>query len=286
MLGVLVTVARADFTINQAGPIASVGALGDPDNGVFTSTYTGPSAIFSTLSFTGDLTEVQADTFANEARWRITNTALGAAVNYTPTGTGDFTGTITVSSLVPSLLVWGNNSTTFQFEARESFDDGPGADSTWSNIKFNFGNAVTTTFIGTYTLGTALTFDTLASDFNTNIALYSSTGALIGQNDDASFGTIQSQLTATGLAAGDYYLAQTTPGGFFQDGFARAGISYTGGHYDIKINGASVASGTQVGSSFNVIRLTVAAAPEPGTLALLMLGGSLVIVRRRLWKVQ
>jgi hypothetical protein len=55
-----------------------------------------------------------------------------------------------------------------------------------------------------------VTVDTLGSLFDTEIALYNSSGDLIGSNDDFG-GGLQSSFTATGLAQGTYYVAA---GGF------------------------------------------------------------------------
>jgi hypothetical protein len=82
-----------------------------------------------------------------------------------------------------------------------------------------------------------------------------------------------------GLAAGDYYLAQTSNGGFFSNGFSLSGTA--GGNYNINVNGVSVTSGVQAGSSFNLLRFSVSTAPEPGTLGLLALGGVFGFTRRR-----
>ncbi|WP_299335587.1 T9SS type A sorting domain-containing protein [uncultured Psychroserpens sp.] len=74
---------------------------------------------------------------------------------------------------------------------------------------------------------TEATFDTLLSDFDTEIGVYDSNGFLIANNDD--FGSPQSSITEAGLPAGTYYIAL---GGFnttYSDGFdATTSNSLTG----------------------------------------------------------
>lgn len=160
---------RGDLTVTEAGPIDSAGPSGNLGNGTFSSApFAGPSAIFTTLTFSGDLTEVLAPTFASEADFDITN-GVGGILDFDPTSTSAFSGTIPVNKTETGLF-WVNSGDTLQFEARESFDDGPGADSTWTNLRFNFSGVVGAPAIGSFAPG-SFAFSTAGSSFDTELAL-------------------------------------------------------------------------------------------------------------------
>ena len=174
--------AYGQFTVTEAGPIDSAGAIGDADNGSFSATFGGPSTLFTSIDFSGDLTDVVAGTFASEADFNITS-IFGLNANFGPSTTGGFTGPINVSSTLGGLFFLESGD-TLNFESFESFDDGAGADATWNNIDFTFDN----TFGGGTSLGTFLegsfTIDTEGSDFDTELGLYLDDGTLIANDDD------------------------------------------------------------------------------------------------------
>ena len=94
--------------------------------------------------------------------------------------------------------------------------------------------------------------DTFGTTFDTELGLFDAEGFLLGANDDSG-GTLQSALNLDdfGLTAGEtYYLAAGAFNTMFSDGFGATSTSTASG--TLMING-----------------LSVAAVPEPGTLALL-----------------
>ncbi|MEM1424245.1 MAG: DVUA0089 family protein, partial [Planctomycetota bacterium] len=119
--------------------------------------------------------------------------------------------------------------------------------------------------------------DTIGSDFDTELGLFSSDGLLLANNDDIEPGNTQSILEDLQLPAGDYLFAV---GGFntvFGSGFQVEPGAANG-------NFAGQANGVQFGGlldggaiqwvSFNVT-------PAPGAGALLAIGGLAAVRRRR-----
>lgn len=261
--------AMAAFVVTAAGPVASAGLVGDAGNGVINATYTGSDDVLGTLTFDGDLTEVLTATFASEARWRISNATLGGFIDYQPTTTTSFTGTIHVTR-TSTVLTWANNGDNFTFQAFESFNDGAGTDSNWTNVEFDFHNSVVITDLGDLAVGSH-NFDTFTSAFDTELGLYTAAGSLIASNDDS--GGLQSLITQN-LGVGDYMLVL---GGFntlFAHGLATPGTA--SGNYNLQIDGINVDSGALATGAFQVFSFHV---PEPATIGLLALGG--LLVRRR-----
>ncbi len=275
-MALLVAPVNGQFVINEAGPINSAGAIGSPANTTFTGTYGGANAIFNTFNFVGDLTEVNTATFASEADFNITN-GLGD-VDFDPTTTGGFTGTINVTSTLNGLY-WVNTGDTFSIESFESFDDDNGSsiDSIWNNVSFTWSGSATFTSLGSFFEG-ELTFDSEGSAYDTEIGLYRSDGTLVANDDDGGTGSLSS-LTET-LVAGDYIVVL---GGFnstFFDGAANAGAG--NGAFNFNINGNSVDSGTSTASQFEAYSFTVNAIPEPSSMLVLVgLGAVAGFVRRR-----
>jgi hypothetical protein len=266
--------AQAQFIAGPfAGPINSDGPVGSPNNGVVTATYTGANALFGSLNVSGTLTEVNTGTFASEARWNIRNTAFaGGGVNVQPFTQGGFTGSVVANATFSNLLVWANTGDNFRFEAFESLNDS-GIDAAWTNTTFTFRDAPNITPLGNYNEG-AFDLNTFTSNFDTEIALYSTTGTLIATNDDAGTG-LQSQITPT-LAIGTYYVVV---GGFnsgFADGLAVPGAE--AGNFVLNINGGVAASGTLAAFTFAAYSINVI--PAPGAAALAAMG-LLVAGRRR-----
>jgi hypothetical protein len=272
--------AMADFNTGiQAGPIASNGAAGGATNGIFSFTYTGSSAAtYNSIRVRGTATSTGIGSYLDELRWRfsgvsnIDSVQLASGQTWTGGRAIDNTQSFASFSMV--------NGTSYSFRMWESFDDaGTSVDANWSNIQFDFGGPPTPpvcTALGAYTAG-AFNINTFGSGFDTELGLYSSTGALITNNDDAG-GGLESQLTPV-LANGLYYLAV----GGYNTAFGAAGWSVGAGTdtglVDLNINGytamvdQALASGQVQWYCFEVI-------PTPSTLALVGLGG-LVATRRR-----
>lgn len=261
--------ASAQFTVTAAGPINSDGPFGNAGNGSFSAIYGGPSTIFSSLRLRGTLNNGGVGTFASEARWNITNTAFGTGINYQALTTGSFTAPIAADATF-NILQWANAGDSFRFEAFESFNDG-GLDATWTNLQFDFA-AASITNVGTYAPGD-LSFDTFGSSYDTELALYTASGTLLANNDDAL--GLQSQINATGLGDGVYYLVL---GGFdtlFGNGLAVGGLG--AGSFNLSIGGTSVASGTAAARELRVFAFTI---PTPGVAGVLA-ASALVAGRRR-----
>lgn len=235
------------------------------------ATYTGANDVLGRLVFDGDLTEVLTATFASEARWRITHQAFATNLDFQPTTTTSFTGTIHVNRTLPMLL-WANTGNNFSFQAFESLNDGAGPDANWTNVVFNWDQSVLLTDLGDLPVGSH-TFDTIGSGFDTELALYTSSGMLLATNDDIAPGNLQSSITQN-LGIGDYMLVL---GGFnagFVNGMALPGTS--AGAFNVNIDTLLQDSGALAASSFRVYSFSV---PEPATFGLLALGG--LLIRRR-----
>jgi hypothetical protein len=136
--------AFAGFTATNAGPINSAAAVGSVENGGFAYNFAGPDFVPGTLTFAGTLDKVISGTWASEARWRITNPA-GQAVTFQPTGTTSYTGPLAVGPVSAGGLqgfFTGTSVGNWAFDAYESYDDGAGADSIWTNVSFQFDDYV------------------------------------------------------------------------------------------------------------------------------------------------
>lgn len=262
--------ANADFNFNIASA-NSGGAIGSADNSIASGVYGGPSTLFGRVNFSGSLSRVISGTYASEARWHIGNGAGFADLQVTTTNS--YTGTISINASAAA-LVWATAGANFTFESFESYDDGAGADSTWSNAAFSFSDAVTVTHLGNYASGSSFNVDTLGSNYDTELAIYTAAGTLVGTDDDGAGGAL-SRVNAGALADGTYYIVVGGYNSGFGNGFAFAGAA--GGNFNVNINGASVASGAQAAGAFQVYSFTV---PTPGSMALLGLGG-LAGLRRR-----
>ena len=263
--------ALAQFTSTAVGPIASADAIGSAENGVFGNTYTGGNTLFGSMGFSGDLTQVIPGTWASEARWNITNLGTGGSATFQPTTTTNFSGTINISGNA-NVLAWANTNDTVTFEAYETFSDGAGPDSVWSNVEFTFRGDVTPTFLGAF--GRDIAIDTFGSSLDSELALYTAGGLLLANNDDT--GGLQSQILATDLADGEYYIVVGGYNSGFGNGFAFPGAA--SGDYVLNIDGAELASGTLDAGSFGVYSFVV---PSPSAAAFLGLGALMAGRRRR-----
>lgn len=278
VLGFSASYSFADFTVSNAGPLDSVGAIGTAGNGYFTGTYTGATTLFGNISFSGDLTKVISGTYASEARWNISNLNTGFSQSFQPSTTSSYSGTISVTK-DSSALVWANAGDTFGFESYEYFDDGAGPDSTWNNVSFTFSRGPSIINIGNYSSGTDFTIDTESSSFDTELALYTSTGTLLGNDDDGGTGTL-SLLTPGVLADGDYYIVAGGYNSTFANGFAFAGNAT--GNMNVNVNGTSVYAGSHPAGTFDVLEFTVGSpVPEPASFAVLGLGAVALLRRRK-----
>lgn len=263
------SLASASFTASAAGPFNSTGAIGNAGNGSFSATYTGPNTIFGSVQFSGTVLSGGVGSWLSEARWNIKNLDTGAASAIQPfTSSTTWVGAQT-ANVNRSLFLWATSGSQFSFEAFESLND-TGIDAVWTGVSFTFSSASITN-LGFFEPGD-LTFSTSGSNFDTEIALYSAAGTLIGTNDD--FGDdLWSQITAN-LAAGEYY---AIVGGFnsaFNNGAASAGTA--AGNYALSVNGNAAASGSLAAGNFASFSFTV---PAPGALALL--GAGVLLGRRR-----
>ena len=277
----LVTAATvANAQLNTVLPThESAGAIGDGGNTVSSVTHTGASGIYTRLAFAGNLTEIQTGTFAREAQWAIRNASIGGDnAAFQPSTLGDFTGTIPISRQQRGLF-WMNNGDNMRFESFESFDDGAGSDAQWTNPAFlrdiPTTNHCTATIATPFAAGTAFTFDTEGSNFDTENALYTAGGDLLGTDDDSGTGLL-SLLNSGVLAPGSYILAN---GGFdssFGDGVALAGAAT--GNLSIQVNGVTILNNAFGGNGFHNICFDVV--PEPTSLALLGLGAAALLRRR------
>jgi len=189
-VGVDETGANIDFVVNPAptysfdsgvlaGPFDSAGAPGDAANSVAALGSVGTSFIFGqTLKFSGSGAEVISTTSLSDCRLRIRSSAFpGISAEFQPTTSASVTATVTNASCVSpgtTLADSGGNllkgltipaGSTMTGEFFETFDNGAGADSTWTNVqvKIQDGSAIapgtppTATDLGTLTDATLTT---------------------------------------------------------------------------------------------------------------------------------
>ena len=263
------SLASASFTASASGPFNSDGSIGSAGNGSFTYTYTGPNTILGSVQFSGTVTSGGVGSYLTEARWNVKNMSSNAAAAIQPFTSGTTWTGPQSANITRSLFMWAASGSQFSFEAYESFNDG-GIDATWTDVSFAF-SAASIANLGFFEPGD-LTFSLEGSSFDTEIALYTAAGSLIGTNDDFS-GNLWSQITSN-LAAGDYYVIVGGYNSTFSNGAAGAGTA--AGNYALTVNGNAAASGSLAAGSFASFSFTV---PTPGALALL--GAGALIGRRR-----
>lgn len=255
----------------------SAGPVGDSGNGTFSGVFAGPSAIWGTLNFTGNISPVIGGTYLSEARWRITGPS-GASVNYQSSGTATFPANTPVAA--SSSVFMFASAGLYSFEAFESFNDGPGADSTWNSASFNFVDSTNPiTMLGTYANNTPFRLDTNGSDYDTELGLYDSVGNLIANDDDGGNG-VQSLINPGVLAPGSYYLLVGGYNSSFANSLAAAGGAF--GNFSLQLNDGSLASGASAANVFNIFQFDVSSTPAPAAVWMGLAGlGVLGAMRRR-----
>ena len=271
------TLVSAQFNVTGAGPYFSNGPIGDAGNSTINATYSGANASFGVVNFSGDLTDGGVGTFASEANWHIRNLTAGGFIDLQPSSVTSFSGTINVTATSYLFGYGASTGNNFSLEAFESFDDA-GLDATWNNVSFNFAAGPSITNIGTYASGTSFTMDTFTSNFDTEMALYSSAGLLLFNNDDS--GGLQSMISPGMLADGTYTLVNGGYNSGFADHIANAGAA--AGSLNVNINGTSVFTGNHAANTFDVMKFTVGSpVPEPASIAAIGLGLALLVRRRK-----
>jgi len=276
LASILAPVASAQFSLSGSN-IDSATDFGDPSNGSFSGTYTGPSTIFTSFNVTGTLNSVNPATYADEAVLDFNNDTTSNWFQFRPDLTASTYTSINVNRTV-DVLAWFNTNDSATVSAFETYDDGAGADSNWQSISTTFRGSLNATSLGT--LGPNVTFDTFGSTIvDTEIAVYSLNGTLIGQNDDSTSGLL-SELALTGLGAGSYLVVVGGYDSGFSDSFAIAGYvedTETGAGV-LNVNGALGGSYTIGANEFEVYSFEVV--PEPGTMIALGVGAAALLRRR------
>ncbi len=271
--------ASAQFTTTGAGPFNSWGYEGDPNNSHLLSSYSGTSTLFGNLAFTGTLHDVAAGAFASDSSWVVNNTTRSNSITLTPGASTTFT-TTTISGNNPGLF-WINHNDAFNFESAQNSDNDPsGNDAFWTNVTMAFNGTPTTHSLGNLNSATPLTFDTITSNFDTVMALYSSTGTLLRFDDDSG-GNFTSKFNLGLVPGGSYYL---TIGSFgtnniydFQNGVAVGGDD--AGALVVNMNGGIVYGGTHAANTLDTFTFTIV--PEPASIVALGLGAVILLRRRK-----
>ena len=282
-LAIVSTAANAQFGVTNAGPLDSATDFGDPSNSTFSATYTGSSTIFSSFTFGGDLTSQMAGTWESDSAIAVSVPGSSVDYSFTPSGNGSYSGTVNVAASFNGLF-WYNNGDVANFETFQGFDNGPGVDATWSNVAMDWSGSVTHFgSLGTFAGGSTFLFDTAGSTGidDTELALFSSTGTMLGTNDDTTTDLLSS-LDSGALAAGDYVLVLGGYNSFFANGIAVPGSDAgTFGAFNLNLNGSSVSTGSLDPGTFKTYTFTVAPVPEPASMAALGLGVAALLRRRR-----
>lgn len=291
------------FTAAGSGPYASAGAIGDAGNGSFSFNYAGAAFTVGDIVFEGDLTNVNPATWGSEAAVAVTNP--GGVVGTVALGSGTtWAGTVHVgpNAISGGGVLWGNDVVgNWNFEFFETFDDGAGADASWSNVSFGFYDFAappppTNTYVGVNPNTSVMddigpaevlwysfdlvggagalpwSIDTLGStntggsfgDDDTEIGLYDAGGNLIASNDDADFGA--GVLTS---------LLDSNSVGSLADGTYYVAV----GNFNTTYGAGFAATSTSTASGTSVLNLNFV--PAPSSVALLGLGGLAAIRRRR-----
>lgn len=264
-------VAAQANSFSNAGPLNSDGPVGNAGNSTFSGVATS-TMLAGSMRIQGDLNDGAVGSFLSEARWRVTNDTLAVTGLFQPATGNTWSGTQAIDVSF-GVLAWINAGDSYTFETYESFNDA-GVDANWTNSTVSFA-ASSVTAVGSYAPG-AFTFDTEGSDaFDSEIAVYSSAGVLLGTDDDGGTGNLS--LLSLTLGVGSYYVVS----GGFNSGFANyiagAGTA-TANVLNTNINGVSVGSSALAARQFHVYSFNVV--PEPGSMLALGLG-ALMMMRRK-----
>lgn len=138
-LGVAANTAMAGFTLTGLSG-NSGGAVGSVDNTILTHNHAGAEFIPGDITISGDLTVGIAGTYASEARIQFRNPGGQAGNTPALTTQSSYTGTITIAPFTvtgASAIFTGTSVGNWEFELYESYDDGAGADSIWSNLSID-----------------------------------------------------------------------------------------------------------------------------------------------------
>jgi hypothetical protein len=238
---------------------------------------------YTSLSVSVDWTSVSGAAWSNEAIWAVTDAPLATAVEFyaDPGPAGNSAG-----STAPVTLTWNTflsspvgNSSPLWFLSLQTFS---GSSANWSNVRLTFGNDTAPT-PSAVDLGVVANESDIfnigseASDFDTEIGLYSSTGALLANDDDSGAG-LTSLISGNQLDAGTYYLAVAGYNSTFSPFFGVTGgdeVGNVGGLVNnTTFSGEITAPGQVLWYSFTVT-------PTPGAISVLAMGGVIAGRRRR-----
>ncbi len=203
-------------------------------------------------------------------------------------------GGINYSSPIVDLIGLGLDFTVFDgllnLELFESFDDNFNAiDANYlsGELTIQYGVSGPVQPPASMSLGvigntnTLVTLDTVGSNFDTELGIYNSVGALLGTNDDIDFpgGNLASEVALGTLPVGTYYAAI---GGFnttYGAGFAVTGGSLAG-NYSLNYPSGSM-SGILAPNEVKWFSFQIAAVPEPASISLVLCGIGLLAFRRK-----
>lgn len=225
--------------------------------------------------------------WSNEAIWALTDNDINNAVVFyadpgsAPNSAGNGNAVTLQWDVLAPFAPFGN-ATPLWFLSLQTF---AGSNANWNNVSATFSTFQAVQPSSFLNLGTVATdqdtFDiaTFGSDFDTEIGLFDSFGALIANDDDGGVG-LDSLLSGLQLPAGQYFLSVSG----FNTNFNNSGFgavptaTSAGGTIAGNVNGValsgSVGTGGQQWYRFDVV-------PAPSALALFGLGGLAAARRRR-----
>ncbi|MBN1512308.1 MAG: PEP-CTERM sorting domain-containing protein [Phycisphaerae bacterium] len=275
------------FTVPVQAVVFNLGTfVVDNDANVGDIPLTVPDGTYNHFSFSTAWTAISGNPYSSEAIWALTDGPLASAAT-----------TFYIDQGSAPNSAGSGSAVTLQWDAYMNFPltgslDGfiltlqtyAGSTAQWANTTMELTYQAPPTppvvvvdlgVIGTNT--DPININTLAADFDTELALYSSTGFPVAANDDVSYPEIvQSEIDFDSLPVGDYYIALCGYNSAFGVDFAVAAGSEAG-NYGLTVDGIPV-NGTLADGQIAWVGFTIV--PEPATLALFVLGG-LAVLRRR-----